>query len=171
MGYFRKRTSRHRCALQVARALARQSSELFSTERLDRLDGVSSAVGFRTYLRFAVGRTHWRSCQPLGVFQAAYELRDAAGRGSVAGRMLRPLFEWFGENLRAPDVRGGAIFWFKSDASDCISRIWEIVHVLRSHDHLVWMTRNDRPGRIVYEDAFQVAAVPFRGCPGRRRPV
>jgi hypothetical protein len=85
--------------------------------------------------------------------------------------MLRPLFDWFGDNLRAPDVNGRAIFWFKSDASACISRIWQMVHVLKSNDHLVWMMRNERPGRIVYEDAFQVAAVPFRKCPGRRRPV
>ena len=166
MGYLRRRISRSRCAAQVARAVARQSLA-GSTGWLDVPRESPSTDDARTYLRFAVGRIHERSRQQLGVFQAAYELRDAAGRGSDAGRMLRPLFEWFGENLRAPDVISPAIFWFKSDASDCISRIWELVHVLKSHDHLVWMMRNERPGRIVYEDAFQVAAIPFRKYLGR----
>ena len=169
MGYLRRRISRSRCAVQVARAVARQAAA--STAWLEVPAERPRDRTARTCLRFAVGRIDETSCQPLGIFQAAYELRHAAGRGSVGGRMLGPLFEWFGQNLRAPDVTGRAVFWFKSDASECITRIWEMVHVLRSHDHLVWMTRNERPGRIVYEDAFQVAAVPFRKCAGRRRPV
>jgi hypothetical protein len=170
MGYFRRRISRHRCDLQVARALARQSDAGLS-EWSAVPDRPRATALTHTYLRFAVGRVHDRTRQTLGFFQAAYQLRDAAGRASDAGRMLQPLFTWFGDNLRGPDVASRAIFWFKSDASECVSRDWEMVHILKSHDHMVWMTRTDLPGRVVYEDRYQVAAVPFGRRPWRRRPV
>lgn len=56
-------------------------------------------------------------------------------------------------------------------ATPCISRIWEMIHILTSHDIVVWMMRSEQPGRIAYEDDFQVAAVPHRDRTWRRRPV
>ena len=169
MGYFRRPIRRQRCASQVAEAVARQSGA--------DLAGWFEAppgpppVDRTTYLRFAVGRINSNSRQQLGVFQAAYQLRDSCGHGSDVGRMLRPLFDWFNANLHAPDVTPRAIYWFKSDVTPCVSRIWEMIHILASHDTVVWMMRCEYPGRIVYRDDFQVAAVPHRDRRWRRRPV
>lgn len=170
MGYLRRRISRHRCASEVATALARQSRAV-SAAWFKVPHDPPRASDRTTYLRFAVGRTDADSHQQLGVFRAAYELRNASGRGSDAGRMLRPLFKWFGENLKAPDVTPRAIFWFKSDAGPCVRRIWEMIHVLTSHDMFVWMMRCGDPGRIEYEDDLQAAAVPHRDRQWRRRSV
>lgn len=124
------------------------------------------------FLRFAVGRVDPDSHHPLGVFQAAYDLRNEHGRNSKVDRTLRPALNWFCENLTSPnDVADRAIFWFKSDAGECVGRIWEIIRVLASHDLFVWMMRSKAPGRVVYEDAFQVAAVPHRTRAWRSRPV
>src|SRR6476620_2873003 len=140
MGYLRRPIRRRRCASQVATALARQ----------DR----AGATGWfpvpvtppppsrqTIYLRFAVGRIDHVSREQLGVFQAAYELRDDCGCASDAARMLQPLFEWFDENLHAPSVSEASVFWFKSVASRGIVRICEIVHVLTADDAVVWMMR------------------------------
>jgi hypothetical protein len=170
VGYFRRRISRQRCASQVARAVARQSRAGL-VGWIEAPAEPPRATRRTTYLRFAVGHIHEDSHQQLGVFQAAYQLRNGGGCGSDAGAMLNPLLRWFGENLHAPEVTCRAIFWFKSDAAPCIGRIWEMIHVLTSHDHGVWMMRSDAPGRIVYEDDFQVAAVPYRDRRWRRRRV
>ena len=170
MGYFRRPIRRRRCASQVAAAVARQG-RAGAAGWVEVPSNPPRLAGRTVYLRFAVGRIDDASREQLGVFQAAYELRDACGRRSDVGRMLRPLLRWFCENLHGPDVTPAAIFWFKSDAAPCVSRIWEIVHVLEAHDAVVWMMRSDAPGQIVYEDDFQVAAVPHRRRRWRLRPV
>ena len=170
MGYFRRPIRRLRCANEVAEAVARQSRADLARWLMAPADPPRPSDR-TTYLRFAVGRVHEISRQQLGVFQAAYQLRNASGHGSDVGRMLRPLFGWFGDNLRAPKVTSRAVFWFKADAAPCIRRIWQMIHVLTSHDNVVWMMRCEEPGQIVYEDDFQVAAVPHRDRKWRRQPV
>jgi hypothetical protein len=86
--------------------------------------------------------------------------------------MLRPLLQWFATNLESPDdVTPRAVFWFKSDARPCIGRIWEVIYVLTSHDRIVWMSRSENPGKIVYQDRHQVAVVPHADRRWRGRPV
>ena len=169
MGYFTPRRSRRRCRAQVSAAIARQVREL---SRWHVAPDSPPAPTRRTiYLRFAVGRKHPASGQPLGVFQAAYELRRTHGRKSRIGRAFDAPLGWFGENLQAPDVPGRAIFWFKSDASDCLRHMWQIIHALRANGEIVWMMRCESPGMVRYEDAFQIAAVPDASRSWRRRPV
>lgn len=171
MGYFKRRISRSRCAERVDSAIARQAQAGLAA--WTRAPDVPPANGRRTvFLRFAVGQIDSDSHQSLGVFQAAYELRDEQGRESDAWRMLGPAMKWYGENLTSPgDVPDRAIFWFKSDAGMCVRRIWEVICVLSAHDRIVWMMRCEAPGRIVYEDTNQVAAVPHRTRAWRSRPV
>jgi hypothetical protein len=128
--------------------------------------------GGRKFLRFAVARIDSGSCQQLGVFQAAYQLRRSSRRNEGVREPLGPVLQWFGENLKAPHhVPTNAIFWFRSDADACVRRIWEIIHVLKAHGVLVWMTQCDYPGRVAYHDRFQVAAVPDAARAWRRRQV
>jgi hypothetical protein len=169
MGYFQPRISRQRCAAQVAAAVARQARADLSAWRPAPRD--PPAARSTVYLRFAVGRKHPASRQALGVFQAAYEVRRRHARRSKIGRAFDAPLRWFGENLHAPEVSERAVFWFKSDAAECLRHIWEIIHTLRAHDEVVWMMRCHHPGMICFEDAFQVAAVPDEPRRWRRRPV
>ena len=169
MGYLKVRISRQRCAARVAAALERQA--LADLSAWYRAPDSPPRQTPRTYLRFAVCRNHPASNQMLGVFQAAYELRDRYGRKSPVGRSLGPPLAWFDANLIAPDVPRRAIFWFKSDARSCLAQIWQVIHILRAYDETVWMMRCQRPGMITYDDAFQVAAVPEAAARWRRRPL
>ena len=119
--------------------------------------GVVPAPPTGRFLRFATddGRR--------GVFQAAYRLRDSRRLTADESAELRDLLGWFEKELKphAP-AEEAAVFWFKADAGDYVRRIWAIVRLLQrgGRDVRMWTTR--RPGRIVFEDVFQVAAVPYR---------
>jgi hypothetical protein len=171
VGYFRRRISRHRCAAHVAAAVARQAGADLSFWVEATLVPPARSAARATYLRFAVNSIHSVSREQLGVFQAAYGLRDS---GRLARRdlvRLREVMQWFCRNLKGPDVDGRAIFWFRFDAQECIEQIWEMIRLLKRYDYTVWMMRSEPPGRTVYSDAYQIAAVPWASRRWRRRAV
>lgn len=80
---------------------------------------------------------------------------------------LNRLETWFNENLEKPTSFGRGklslgICWFKMDASEHISRIWQMVQILERHGIYVKKIKTDKPGYLVYEDEWQVVAEPFR---------
>ena len=98
-----------------------------------------------------------------GVFVLAYALAESGQLDSAAEAQLRNVLDWFKYNLVSPrQVDPKAIFWFKADATAVTKRIWDLVEQLRSHGVDVEMLRTVRPGYVVYEDAQQIAAIPFR---------
>lgn len=116
------------------------------------------------YIRFAIDQLDPDSTRPQGVFAAAYALGDSKFLSDIDKAQLSSLLGWFSQNLPVPRKfnRRHAIFWFKSDAEACTRKMWELVLFLQSRSRRVNMLRTRRPGYIFYEDAFQVAAVPFR---------
>ena len=52
--------------------------------------------------------------------------------------------------------------WFKTDATEHISRIWQMVQILERNSIYVKKIRTDKPGYVIYEDARQLVAEPFR---------
>ena len=117
------------------------------------------------YIRFAVTQRDKDSGHPMGVFQAARDMRESTDTHPDLVEHLHQLREWFNENLASPwDDEGEprAIFWFKYDASECIRRVWELVGILREGAYFVRQVTCTRPGKIVYEDEHQVGAIPFR---------
>jgi hypothetical protein len=116
------------------------------------------------YLRFVVTQLDDRSHQPKGLFITAHELLDSGDLSQDERTQLREILIWFNINLPSPKgVARRAIFWFKSEAEDCISRIWELAYLLEYHGYLVEMQKYRKLGYIVYEDKFQVAAIPSKG--------
>jgi hypothetical protein len=120
------------------------------------------------YLRFVVTQTHKRSNQPKGLFITAGDLLKSEKLSPEEEAQLRDILNWFNENLPKPDITKfrnrsyRAIFWFKSEAEDCISRIWEMAHLLEYQGFLIEMQKCRWLGNIVYEDNYQVAAIPSR---------
>jgi hypothetical protein len=79
------------------------------------------------------------------------------------------IFDWFNQYLPVPcrisrsrRPKAPAICWFKSDANDFIREARNISALLDANGIPIVMLRTRRPGYIVYEDDFQIAAVPFR---------
>ncbi len=114
------------------------------------------------YIRFQTSIRSARCNFPLGVFHACWRLTCMQRIESYALPELDEALAWFNKNLRVPALDGEhhrALFWFRSDAREYIQRIWDIVAVLREADALVEVRRTDEPGKIVYADKHQVAAI------------
>ena len=113
------------------------------------------------YLRFVTKRTDADSLQPKGVFVASYELLDSGGLTQEECGRVRSILDWFSNNLPHPpkDLKlPRAIYWFKTDSEECISKVWELVHLLREYGHFVDIHKRRTLASIVYEDKYQVAA-------------
>lgn len=117
------------------------------------------------FLRFTITQIDEDSHKPQGVFSAAYSVLNSGGLDSVEWKQLRELLDWFDENLSAPPdsfYASRAIFWFKSDAHENISRIREMVYLLREHGHHIEVHKCRLLANISYEDKFQGRRLSFR---------
>jgi hypothetical protein len=95
----------------------------------------------------------------------AYDLLRGETLSRAEYERLREILVWFEEHLPLPDrskLDPGAIFWFKPSADRLIKRIWDLVELLKDHDCHVEFIKTARPGRVCYEDDYQVAATPFK---------
>lgn len=122
------------------------------------------------FIRFVIERVDEQSGRRLGVFQALFELEDAGQLRDYEAAQLRETVAWFDEHLATPTRlrRSGkyhasnrAISWFRDAATAHIRRMRELASILEEHGVPVQVLRSDKPGYVVYEDAFQVVAEPF----------
>jgi hypothetical protein len=115
------------------------------------------------YIRFAVSRQR-------GVFTAIYELERDGALLPHEIEWFRTIETWFNDNLprpsrlswssrpKAPDH---AISWLKTSAVEHVTRMRQLVALLVHKDVVVDEHLTERPGYIVYEDEYQIAAIPF----------
>jgi hypothetical protein len=121
----------------------------------------------REYIRFVVGRKDEDSHVEQGIFQAAGQAIEWKNITGSDADELNELRTWFSENLEKPTSFGRGklrfgICWFKTDATEHISRIWEMVQILERNGIFIKKIRTDRPGYVIYEDDWQLVAEPFR---------
>ena len=125
-------------------AFVETEDERFILERHDPLEK-------QEYVRFVIGRKDEDSHSEQGVFQAvglALEWQDITGSDAEE---LNELRAWFSENLEKPTSFGRdklrlGICWFKTGATEHISRIWEMVQILERNGIYVKKIRTDKPG-------------------------
>lgn len=122
------------------------------------------------YIRFVVDEIDTSSGVELGIFQAMFGLWRTGELAPHEEAWWAEIRVWFNLKLRKPERfsrsrRAGAnscaISWFKASAQQHIRRAREMTTLLAEHDirsHMLW---SKRPGYVVYEDRFQVAAEPF----------
>ncbi len=117
-----------------------------------------------TYIRFQTPLRCGATGRPLGIFQAAGRVEDWPDLPAATHDWLRETLQWFNHNLTFPRLDGAwrPIFWFRDDAQAVVSRVWELIAILRDEGVGVCMRRTREPGQIVYEDDFQIAAIPNR---------
>ena len=117
------------------------------------------------FLRLVTNKRDAGSHQSQGVFMFAYALlKDGDLSPEEAGR-LKAILVRFEENLPLPDrsrLDARAIFWFKEHLGEFARRVWELAEFVTVQGLPTEIVRTTRPGYIVFEDDFQVAAVPFR---------
>jgi hypothetical protein len=123
------------------------------------------------YLRFQTSVQADYGPRKLGIFRAAGWLERTEAIEAPLRAWLRPPLNWFNENLRVPCLESNcrrAVFWFRTDAQVVIAKAWDVVAILRECGVAVDLQRTDAPGKIVYRDEHQIAAIPRR-CRGRIR--
>ena len=123
------------------------------------------------FVRFVVGKDTANAAWLTGIITEARILSDdgALYRHEVA--QIEAAFAWFNQNLPCPPFRRmlrsglwtrNAVCWFRAGASEPVGRVWDLVAVLREHGALVRLVKTAQPGRIVYEDRWQVVAETLR---------
>jgi hypothetical protein len=129
-----------------------------------------------TYLRFAGLRTDPDSGVPEGIFCALGSLKASGDLSDGEREALDECSRWFAENLAVPTRFGrrsrnpsraeDAICWVDASAREHVRWFHVLAGLLRHHGVFVRVLRlRKKPGYVVYEDAHQVAAVPFRDTP------
>ncbi|TNF33270.1 MAG: hypothetical protein EP312_09675 [Gammaproteobacteria bacterium] len=122
------------------------------------------------YIRFSVPVKDDKSGKEMGVFTAGGILSDSGNLYEHEMENRKNILNWFSKNLAVPDVQGSdsnhytnpnAISWFKASATTHIAKMREYIEILRAHDIQVDQHQTERPGKILYEDSYQIAAVPF----------
>ncbi|WP_311767103.1 hypothetical protein [Streptomyces rhizosphaericus] len=64
------------------------------------------------------------------------------------------------------ELHPGAAAWFKPTSQDLIKRVDGYLEILAAHGIECRMIRSSNPGRIVYEDAYQIVVVPHESGSG-----
>ena len=119
------------------------------------------------FVRFVVGGESENKFRLDGVITVSSLLRDQGELFDHESTQLEETFEWFNRYLPCPPFRRkfrsgewtrNAICWFYDRAGEPITRIWDIVAILREHGPIVRMITTHKPGKIVYSDLYQIVA-------------
>ena len=128
----------------------------------------------RALVRFVIAELDPDSRQPTGVFQAAYRLRRSSSIPPQTRQDLKEHIEWFKLHLPEPERfvltrskgfyrrKPVAVSWFKAEATEFIARAETLGRIVEAHGFPVQRLTTTHPGYVVYEDAYQVVALPFR---------
>jgi hypothetical protein len=100
---------------------------------------------------------------PVGIFKSAYLLLKQEKVYEATSRLLKDELAWFEQHLVVPKLSSThrrAKFWFRSEAEEMIERAWAMTLLLKDHGLPVTQHTADDPGEIIYEDQYQIAAIP-----------
>lgn len=110
------------------------------------------------------------SNQKLGVFHAVRYMRDDNELTIFEYEAADKMVAWFSAHLEFPldflnkqrskksDV---CISWFKSSAKEHIAKAREFSSILENKEVTVEILKTKKPGKIVYEDEFQIFSKPY----------
>lgn len=122
------------------------------------------------FVRFVIQRNDQDSGRRQGLFQAMTELETAGLLRAHEQEQYDEIYEWFRKNLRKPrsftrstkpHAKKVALSWFRDGAAEHIRNMRAIAAILDVHGIHVEILHTEKPGYVVYEDIFQVAAEPF----------
>lgn len=123
-----------------------------------------SSVSELRYVRIQSRELAYRTGKPAGIFAAVYRLLRAGVLSEEEKAVYHETDDiWFQENLPNPpfyedDSPGKPITWFKTAASGhMLEKLKPLMDMLEKHNVPYDVVYTNHPGRIVYEDEYQVA--------------
>jgi len=124
------------------------------------------------YIRFTTQFINQYGEPETGIFMALKYLRDDHSLTKDEDiNKLKELSGWFNKNLEKPtrfskgtsklnaDV---SLSWFKDSAKEHIKKIQDLIEIAEQYDIIIDRIASRSPGYIVFEDEYQVSAVPFK---------
>jgi hypothetical protein len=119
------------------------------------------------FVRFVVGTVVENPYWLNGVFERAHRLRDGESLGVAQTEQLAEMLDWFKHNLPVPPFdevlaarrwSDWVVCWFRGIRNEPLRRMWPMVKLLEEAGTPVRFIKTARPGRILYEDSFQIVA-------------
>mgnify|MGYP000532362046 CR=1 FL=1 len=119
-----------------------------------------------TFFRFCADYESPYTNQPYGIFIAVWHLiRDKKVSGEDESAYWRAR-EWFESNLPIPPYYENgnpekAITWFKQSAMEgaIVKELELYKNIARKHGTSIRLVSSDAPGKIIYEDEYQIATI------------
>ena len=123
------------------------------------------------FIRFETEHKDKRTGKYTGIFTLAYEVSKDQELEFYQRQKIVELLNYFEKELPVPKKfeaskskgayrsNGQGISWLKSDATEMVSKFWELKIILEDYGHNITVTKSDFIGRIVYSDDFQVVAI------------
>jgi hypothetical protein len=123
------------------------------------------------FVRFVIHKNDRNSGRRQGLFQAMFDLEHEGVLLLHEQEAYDEISGWFRKHLKKPGsftrsskphAKNVALSWFKDSALEHIARMYALAQILQAHGIVVDTLRSERPGYVVYDDEFQVAAEPFK---------
>ena len=123
------------------------------------------------YIRFVVNEKSEESGQKLGILHAVRYMYDDQEFSVIEAESISRVIDWLAENLESPldhmnkqklKKSETYISWFKATANIHINEIRVLASILKEKGVAVEALTTDRPGKIVYEDEFQIFSKPYK---------
>lgn len=119
------------------------------------------------FIRFVVGGDDEHHRLLTGIFAEARILRDENKLDRHEEQWLEDICDWYDTHLPLPPLVNGqfprdAVAWFRAGSSEFIGRMWDIVAILKARDVPVRLLKSQNPGKILYEDEYQVLVQEWR---------
>ncbi|MCE3002243.1 MAG: hypothetical protein LW860_06015 [Xanthomonadaceae bacterium] len=119
------------------------------------------------YIRFVVGSEGEDHRQLTGIVTEARLLRDRGHLTPEEEDRLERTYAWLNANLPCPPFSTAgwsrdAVSWFKDSAEAAIREFRLLATLLEEHGRPVRMLRSRNPGKVLYEDSFQVVVVEWK---------
>ena len=113
------------------------------------------------FLRFVVGGDDENHRLLNGLVTEARLLREKGELAAHEEEQLERTYAWLNKHLPCPPFSSAgwshdAVCWFKDSAAQSIEKMRELAFLLESHGRLVRVLLSKNPGKVLYEDAFQV---------------
>ena len=113
------------------------------------------------FVRFVVGTDRENHRWLTGIITEARLLSERGQLTTYQRASLEDAYAWLNAHLPVPPFSTSnwgpkAISWFKDTAEPPINKMWAIVALLKDHGVAVRFLRSKNPGKVLYEDDFQI---------------
>ncbi len=130
---------------------------------------LSASLKDAIYTRFETAICFRGTQYRKGVFAAMGDLKRSQKMSAEEIAWYEYTANWFNTNLIYPtcfdppvadSIKFRAKSWFLISANDFISKSKEVASLLTKYGIAVTELRSDNPGKIVYQDVFQIVVLP-----------